>query len=458
MPGETEEVRLYLRGGDDRVVVEGGGGGIPVRVVGGPGADVVDDSAGGGTRFYDSEGEDRVVAGPGTAWDRRAYVPPPGPRTAPWIPPRDWGRDWFPVPWLGYGSDTGIFLGGGFSTVSYGFRQHPYASRHTLRAGWAFGVNEPRVDYDGQFYRRSSGVRIGLVARYSGLEVLRYYGFGNDTVEAEDEDFNKVRQRQVVFSPTLTVPLGGPLDLTLAPAVRYVRTWEGERLIDEEQPYGSGNFGEVGAWARLRLDTRQGARAGMAASTGLRGPFGKVGYPTRGVLVEAIGGVVPEAWDVDETYGWLEGRASAYLTALPRERATLALRVGGRQMLGDRYPFYAAASVGGGGFTGGDAVRSEDTVLGFRPNRFIGDRSFFANAELRLYVSRFFVALPGEWGLLGFADAGRVWLDGESSDTWHSSWGGGIWIGLLSRSNAVAFTIAQSEERTAFYIRAGFSF
>jgi hypothetical protein len=53
---------------------------------------------------------------------------------------------------------------------------------------------------------------------------------------------------------------------------------------------------------------------------------------------------------------------------------------------------------------------------------------------------------------------GRVWYEGESSDTWHTSWGGGLWIGLLSRSNAVAFTVAKSDERTAFYIRAGFSF
>ena len=37
-------------------------------------------------------------------------------------------------------------------------------------------------------------------------------------------------------------------------------------------------------------------------------------------------------------------------------------------------------------------------------------------------------------------------------------YGGGLWIGLLSRSNAVAFTIAKSDERTAFYVRAGFSF
>jgi hypothetical protein len=33
-----------------------------------------------------------------------------------------------------------------------------------------------------------------------------------------------------------------------------------------------------------------------------------------------------------------------------------------------------------------------------------------------------------------------------------------VWVGLLSRSNAVAFTVARSDERTAFYVRAGFSF
>ncbi len=451
VPGETDEVRLYLRGGNDRVVVEGKDGGIKVRAIGGVGDDVLDASNGGGARLYDSEGHNRVVKGPGTGLDSRTYQPPPGPKNAPWIPPRDWGRDWFYLPWAGYSTDYGLFLGGGVATKSYGFRQEPFSSQHSFKAGWAFGASQPSVEYDGTFHRSNSRVTTGLLASYSGLRVLRYYGFGNETQPQPDDDLNKVRQKQVVFAPRLTLPVAGPLDFTLAPILQYAQTEQGDRLIDQEKPYGYGDFGQVGGWGRLRLDTRRALREG-SLQLPLRGGEGG-GYPARGVLLEAIGAVFPAAWDVEKTYGWVEGNASTYLTAGSNGRATLALRVGGKHMLGDKYPFHNAAAIGGGGvFSGQDAVR------GFRPNRFIGDSSLYANADLRLYLSRFFVALPGEWGIFGFGDVGRIWLDTESSDTWHSSWGGGVWIGLLSRSNAVAFTFAQCDERTAFGIRAGFSF
>jgi hypothetical protein len=450
VPGETAEVRLYLRGGNDRVVVEGKGGGVKVRAIGGVGADVLDDSKGGGTRLYDSEGQNKVVEGPGTGLDDRGYEPPPGPKNAPWIPPRDWGRDWFPLPWAGYSTDYGVFLGAGFATRSYGFRQDPYASQHSLKAGWAFLASQPSVEYQGTFHRANSRVTAGLLATYSGLEVLRFYGFGNETEPQEDEDLNKVRQKQAVFAPSLTLPVAGPVDFTLAPVLQYADTEEGTLFIDEAKPYGYGSFGEVGGWARLRVDTRQSLRK-SSLQLPLRGGGGA--YPTSGVLLEAIGAVFPEAWDVEKTYGWVEGNASTYLTAGSKGRATLALRVGGKHMLGDRYPFHNAAAIGGGGvFSGQDALR------GLRPNRFIGDSAVWGNADLRLYLSQFFLALPGEWGIFGFGDVGRVWLEDETSDKWHTSWGGGIWIGLLSRANAIAFTVAQSEERTAFAIRAGFSF
>jgi hypothetical protein len=453
LPGETREVRLYLRGGDDRAVVVGPAGPIRVRVLGGPGDDRLDDSGGGGTRFYDFEGSDHVDRGPGTHWDKRSYRTPPGPRNAPWIPPRDWGREWYPLPALGYSSDYGVFAGAGFVTQGYGFRHHPWADQHALTAGWAFGASQPKLEYRGEFRRENSRAYTGLNARFSGLEVLRYYGFGNDTTAELADDFYKVRQKQVAFAPSLSVPLGGKVDLALAPLVQYSSTEEGDRLVNEEAPYGSGNFGQVGVLARLRLDTR---RPLLAGASGVRlpvqGDSPAGGYPVGGAYLEARGAVFPKAWDVESTFGWVEARASTYLTTASKGRLTLALRSGGRRVFG-RYPFHEAASLGGGGLFGG-----ADTLRGYRANRFIGDASLYGNADLRLYISSFFAALPGEWGLLAFADAGRVWLEGETSDTWHSSYGGGLWFGLLARRNAIAISVARSDERTSLTVRAGFSF
>src|SRR5262249_39242656 len=75
-PGETREVRLYLQGGDDRAVSHGRArSSIEVRVIGDGGNDVVDDSQGGGTHFYDSEGHNRMVKGPGSAENGGSFVP-----------------------------------------------------------------------------------------------------------------------------------------------------------------------------------------------------------------------------------------------------------------------------------------------------------------------------------------------------------------------------------------------
>src|SRR6266704_2968490 len=160
---ETREVQVYLRGGDDRVVTLGEPGGIRLRVIGGPGRDVVDDSKGGGTRFYEEDGG-QLVAGKRSHLDRGHYTPPPSPKNAPWIPPRDWGRNTFWIPWLSYGADLGAFVGLGVDTEAFGFRKDPYASRHVVRAGWSFGETTFRADYKAEFRFENSGWTTGWYA------------------------------------------------------------------------------------------------------------------------------------------------------------------------------------------------------------------------------------------------------------------------------------------------------
>ena len=64
-PKETKEIRLYLLGGDDRVVASGPRrGGIHVYVLGDAGNDKVDDSQSGGLDVQDGQGV-TVARGPG---------------------------------------------------------------------------------------------------------------------------------------------------------------------------------------------------------------------------------------------------------------------------------------------------------------------------------------------------------------------------------------------------------
>ena len=87
-----------------------------------------------------------------------------------------------------------------------------------------------------------------------------------------------------------------------------------------------------------------------------------------------------------------------------------------------------------------------------------GSAGVYANAELRLRLARVFLVLPAEVGVFGLADAGRVYVSGETSDRWHTATGGGLWLAPLSVSNTFSLAVARSPERTAAYARLGFAY
>ena len=80
----------------------------------------------------------------------------------------------------------------------------------------------------------------------------------------------------------------------------------------------------------------------------------------------------------------------------------LALRVGGMATFG-RTPYFDAAYLGGGGTFTGDV-----TIRAYRAQRFAGDESVFGNADLRILLGRVKLLFPGDYGVLGFFDVGRV--------------------------------------------------
>ena len=429
--GETEEVRVFLHGGDDRAVVRGSDGSGPrLRVIGGGGDDeLIDSSRAGKNQFYDDRGNNRFVTRPGTSVDRGRYDDPPRDTTTLGLP-RDWGSRWMPLTWTGYSTDLGLFVGGGALGTGYDFRRLPYNSRVEVRAGYATAAQTGRAELAGDFRGIVPPAVVTLRLRASGIDVLRFYGFGNETANTGVTDFYKVKQQEYLVAPRLQFTLSPAADFSLGPVYKFSHTnLQTGTFIATAPPYGVGNFGQIGAAADVLVDTRDVPRAA-----------------TRGIAFRIGGSVYPKALDVTAAFGEAHAEASSYVSFPIPLRPTLALRVAGRKVWGP-YPFHEAAYIGGA-----------TTVRGFTEHRFAGDAAAYANAELRLAVARYYLLVPSQFGLFGLGDVGRVSVAGQSSSRWHTGVGGGLWISFLHPANTVSVAAAHSVEGTRVYARAGFAF
>ena len=162
MPGETDDVRALPARRRRPRRGRGAAGGIKVRVIGGKGNDLLDDAKAGGTRSTTRSATTRSSRDPARPGTSGPTAAPPGPKGAPWIPPRDWGRDWFLGP-LGRATarttaSSSAAASRRSATASAGTRG---PSQQTLRAGWAFGAQQPKVDYGGEFHTRRLGLPLG---------------------------------------------------------------------------------------------------------------------------------------------------------------------------------------------------------------------------------------------------------------------------------------------------------
>lgn len=439
---ETGEVRVYLLGGDDRVVVTGGRhGGVLLRVIGGAGRDLLDDTQGGGTRFSSADADDQVNAGPGTHWDRDEYVPPKN-KSASWIPPKDWGRHTFPAFRLTYDPDLGALLSASLHTTGLGFRRDPFADKQTIRATYAAQENAFRFSYDGEFRFENSKRRADVLALASGLEIQRFFGFGNDTGIVGDPDDYEVRVRQYALAPRLVWGLGRKAEAWLGAIAKYTDSdTAGHPVLGTPDVYGEGRFGQAGAVAGLEVDTTD-----------------DLALPTRGVRLDLVGTVYPEVWDAESTFGKLFAEAEVFVAPSEGWQPTLVLAAGGQKVFGDA-PFFEAAMLGGRSRLGRYDPTGQGAVRGLRPQRYAGESLLYGRADLYLPLTRAsFLGIPLQLGAQGFADVGRVYLEGESSDTWHQGYGGGPYFASPGRRNILSLLFARSEGRTAFYLRTGFAF
>jgi hypothetical protein len=434
-PAETREVRVYLHGDDDRAEVSGAGtGAITVRIIGGGGDDRLADRGepSRATAFYDDEGDNVLEPGPRTRVDRRPFdAPEASGRFAVhklgYDRFRDWGSEFsWATPVVDYREGGGLIVGAGPTWTDFGFRRRPYARKLSVKALYATRAERPGVDAEAEMWLENRPVALTAHGRWSGFEAFRFYGFGNDApAVATDQaliyhDEALLEGRLVVEAERWEVEVG-PFVRHLEPDVPAGNPAAGTDLPGVDALTEAGVAGELDFVA---------GDAGSAPRTGLR------------FLLNGEG--VPGVTDSGAAYGRAEGEVRAYVSAPLLTEPVLAVRVGGRQAWGD-YPIHGAANIGG-----------LSTLRGYRWQRFAGDAAVFGGVDLRIPLFRANLLIArGRLGVLGSADAGRVYVDGDSPGDWHTSHGAGLFFETMG--TAVFAQWARGDE-DRYYVGLGLPF
>jgi hypothetical protein len=452
LPGETNEVRLYLHGGNDSAVVNGvSNDAITVRVIGGDGSDILADSAGGdATRFYDTRSDNQFITRGGTRVSLAEWAVPrrgAGVRVdAPWRP--DWGSRFGWGPTLRYGHGASLTAGFGPRYTSQGFRRLPHkwkASANLLIGLWN---QKPGVNVDADYRAENSPLAVTIAARATRFEEFGFHGFGNDVPKVA-RALSLVEQDVIAISPSVVWQIGW-----------RAREDLGSGFSDHDRPFpglrplvGRIEAGPIAFWNKLHAPSgsplsdkdlagsrgfgRTGARLGLSLDRTSPGPVSDRGWTARAEFAE-----YPPVWDVEKPFGTAAMTIATYLP-LPGDGTHLALRTGGETASG-AFPVQHAPAIGG-----------RRTLRGYGYQRFRGDTSALGSAELRVPTGTVPLFIKWNTGVFGLADAGRVWFGGVSKGGWHTSFGGGIWISSFGQTFSLAY--AHGEEHH-FYVQKGLSF
>src|SRR5215472_15183916 len=173
-PDETNEIRLYLLGGKDRVRVTGPGEkSMLVRIItGGDSAEISDQThCGGCTDVRQGSNPPKKPVAESTPEELKAR----------YQPTRDWGWDLLFFPLLAFDSSRGLVIGAKGTLTTYGFELAPFANQTSVDAAYSTGTNQPRFDLATEFKTRSPLSVLGYIT-YSGMDQANFFGFGNETV------------------------------------------------------------------------------------------------------------------------------------------------------------------------------------------------------------------------------------------------------------------------------------
>ncbi len=438
-PKDTKELRLYGMGGDDQFEVKGNESKIKIRMIGGAGNDIFENTAssGDGGIVYDLGKENNKLTGRfrnkmanDTAVNSYARLYYKYNQVIPFIS-------------ANYNRDDGLYLGASVKIVHHGFRKTPYKTMHQLMINHALSTGSFNFRYYSEF--------ISLFAKNADLlfdadikapnNTTNFFGYGASSIynKTKPGKFKYYRARYNLGDVSLLLRhnFSSKVVMTLGPTFQFYSLDSTDNKnrnilltntngLDPNTLFAKQSY--FGARFSIDVDTRD----------------NKV-LPAKGVVWQNGLRYLSGLNNTSNNVTLVNSEFTFFISLVPK-RMVLANRIGAGHTF-NKFEFYQAQYLG-----------SDDDLRGYRKYRFAGRSKLFNNAELRIRVANFKTYLfPAAFGLLGFFDTGRIWADNDNSSKWLSGYGAGFWVSPLRRL-VLTFTYAASKEDKMPLIGVGWKF
>ncbi|TDQ06350.1 BamA/TamA family outer membrane protein [Pedobacter metabolipauper] len=437
-PEVTKELRVYVRDGNDSLILNNSTSKIKLRIIGAEGVKKYHiENSNRTVRLYSKE---EAVSFTGNTSKLHKILDNDTSNTH--FVATDLYKRKMTLLNAGYNIDDKLLLGLSYTITQPGFRNVPIGSTHSFSFLHSFATTGFRFSYKGEFYKAIGNADLILQANAMAPENSQnFFGLGNETTFNKSGDY--IRYYRARFSLYQLDPaLRWHMDkstLTAGPSIQYYRYNRSEndgRLINNMMELHSPDSATV---------ARDKTFAGITINYSYNNRNNDI-LPSSGTYLDVKFSAYKGLNTFSNTIGQLNASYSIYKNLNKKRTIILSDRIGGGVTVG-KQAFYQSQFLGGQG-----------NLLGYREFRFGGQHSLYNNLEARVKIADFIsYVLPGQFGLIGLYDIGRVWIKNEQSDKWHQGYGGGIYFAPASLT-VFRVVVANSEEGTYPYIAMKFRY
>jgi hypothetical protein len=426
----TEEIWLY--GLDDKDVFEVRGNAkkaIVIRIIGGLDEDTYNITEGKNSKIYDNRSQNNIVKSKGGAKFRftKFYQPNHYDYQRKKTTTGNLGLD------IGFNPDDGTLLGFNYTKMKNEFILNPYSRRTDFYIDYHFLTQGLDIGLHKAFAAFVSDFNFIATTRYTSKNYTEnYFGLGNETINKDAQlslDYNRVN---------MSIYHGG---IGLERKSNYGSFFKIKFDFDAIELFRNGNN-----FLAETSPTSFGNRNYYILPNAMYQykNYDDVDFPSKGMLFSISGGGIDNL-EKENLTGFINSTVIFYNALISNNRLVLKTKVAASHIVGDEPAFFQKPNLGG-----------NSGLRGYRNQRFTGDTSVAGTAEIGYSfekIKTFF--FPISLSVYGGYDVGRVWVENDTSNLWHDSYGGGF---LVKWTDALVgnFNTFTGEEGTR--ITFGFSF